>query len=100
MIFGGVTGLADSCIENVIRMREAGIISDITMIRTPMMSQIQLIVDSCDFSYNAEISVIEVLACNALKKDKIYNIILMVEMGDLREEIMPNNLEKNFKRIV
>ena len=52
MISGGVTGLADSRIENVIRMREAGVISDITMIRTPMMSQIQLIVDSCDFSYN------------------------------------------------
>jgi len=54
IISGGVTGLADSRIENVTRMREAGIISDITMIRTPMKSQIQLIVDSCDFSYNTK----------------------------------------------
>lgn len=100
IISGGVTGLADSRIENVTRMREAGIISDITMIRTPMKSQIQLIVDSCDFSYNTEISVIEALACNALKKSKIHNIVLMVEMGDLREGIMPNDLEEYFKRIV
>jgi len=100
IIAGGVTGLADSRIENVIRMREAGIISDITMIRTPMSSQIQLIVDSCNFSYNTEISVIEALACTALKKGKIHNIVLMVEMGDLREGIMPSDLENTFKRIV
>ena len=96
IIAGGVTGLADSRIENVIRMREAGIISDITMIRTPMSSQIQLIVDSCNFSYNTEISVIEALACTALKKGKIHNIVLMVEMGDLREGIMPSDLENTF----
>ena len=65
-----------------------------------MSSQIQLIVDSCNFSYNTEISVIEALACTALKKGKIHNIVLMVEMGDLREGIMPSDLENAFKRIV
>ena len=99
IIAGGVIGLADARIENVIRMRRAGINSDITMIRTPMASQIELILDNCNTSYNTEMSIIEKLANAAQKKNRTHNIILMVEMGDLREGILPKDLEKIVKKV-
>tara|TARA_B100001093_G_scaffold392049_1_gene378540 strand:- start:173 stop:1213 length:1041 start_codon:yes stop_codon:yes gene_type:complete len=99
IIAGGVNGLADARIENVVRMRRAGINSEITMIRTPMASQIELILDNCNASFNTEISIIEKLANAAQKKYKTHNIILMVEMGDLREGILPKDLERIVKKV-
>jgi predicted amino acid racemase len=40
MLDGGVAGLADARIANVVRMRTAGITCPISMIRAPMVSEI------------------------------------------------------------
>ncbi len=92
MLAGGATGLAESRITNVANLRSAGITCAISMIRTPMLSQVDQIVQSCDTSYNTEIDVISGLASAARRRDKVHNIMLMVEMGDMREGIMPENL--------
>lgn len=92
MLDGGATGLADSRITNARRLRDAGIKCPITMIRTPMLSQVEQVVQSCETSYNTEIDVIARLA-TARRTKAVHNIILMVEMGDMREGIMPKDLE-------
>ena len=92
MLDGGVAGLADAHIENVERMRRAGITSAICLIRTPMISQAERVVAACNASYNTELDVIYRLAQWALRANAVHDIILMVEMGDLREGIMPRDL--------
>lgn len=92
MLDGGAVGLAESRIGNVRRMRDAGINCPISMIRTPMLSQLDEIVSNCETSYNTEISAISGLAAAAIRVGTIHNIILMVEMGDMREGIMPEHL--------
>jgi len=92
MLNGGVTGLAEARLRNVLRLRKAGITSPITLIRTPMLSQADDVVQVCTASYNTEIAVIAALAAAAIRQNKVHNIILMVEMGDLREGIMPQDL--------
>ena len=89
---GGAVGLADARLSNVQRLRKAGIACPVTLIRTPMLSQADQVVHSCETSYNTEIAVIAALAAAALRQNRVHGIILMVEMGDLREGIMPHDL--------
>lgn len=93
MLDGGATDLADARVSNVERLREAGFTCPIAMIRTPMLSQVDRIVHSCDTSYNTEINVIKRLAAAAVLRQTVHNVILMVEMGDMREGILPENLK-------
>ncbi len=93
MLAGGATELAEARVANVERLRRAGIKCPISMIRTPMLSQVDQIVRICETSYNTEIDVIERLAAAARKIKTIHNIVLMVEMGDMREGVMPKDLE-------
>ena len=92
MLDGGAAGLADARISNVQRLRAAGMTDSITLIRTPMLSQADQVVQSCETSYNTEISVISALAAAAIRKGTVHGIVLMVEMGDQRDGIRPENL--------
>ncbi|WP_435659613.1 alanine/ornithine racemase family PLP-dependent enzyme [Leisingera caerulea] len=92
MLSGGATGLADARVANVERMRKAGITCPVLMIRTPMLSQVERVVSSCEASCNTEAGIIASLAAAALRQGTNHGVILMVEMGDLREGIMPEDL--------
>lgn len=100
MLDGGAVGLAESRISNVERLRNAGISCPITLIRPPMMSQLARVVDSCSASYNTEIEAIKILGAIAQEKGKIHNIALLVEMGDLRDGILPGDLNAFAEELV
>ena len=91
MIQGGVKLIADSRIENIIRMRNAGISIPFVLLRTPL-SQAESIVENVDVSLNTEIETLKKLSYHAKEQNKIHQVIIMVEMGDLREGVMPCNL--------
>lgn len=92
MLAGGIRGLGDSRIENIERMRRAGITAPMTLIRSPMIGQVALVVEHADASLNSEIEVIERLSAAAVTSRRTHGIVLMVELGDLREGIMPGDL--------
>ncbi|ASP20513.1 alanine racemase [Antarctobacter heliothermus] len=92
MLDGGAVGLADARISNVQRLRAAGMTGPITLIRSPMLSQADQVVQSCEESYNTEILVISALAAAAIRNGSVHGVVLMVEMGDLRDGISPENL--------
>jgi predicted amino acid racemase len=100
MLDGGAVGLADARISNVQRLRKAGMTCPVTLIRTPMLSQADQVVQFCEASYNTEIVVIAALADAAIRKNTVHGIILMVEMGDLREGILPENLAKIAQQVM
>jgi ornithine racemase len=94
LVENGVTAIGDSRIENIRLMREAGIKAEYTLIRSPMVSQASLVVEYADISLNTELSVIKSLSSHAIETGKLHKIILMVELGDMREGIMPGELRK------
>ncbi|WP_316298374.1 alanine racemase [Aliisedimentitalea sp. MJ-SS2] len=100
MLDGGAEGLADARLSNVERLRKAGVTCPITLIRTPMLSQADRVVHFCDASYNTEIAVIAALAAAAIRKGTVHGIILMVEMGDQREGVLPENLGTCAQQVV
>jgi len=92
MLDGGAEGLADSRVSNLLRLNKSGIDCSKSLIRTPILSQTDQIIQTCDTSFNSEIDVIAKLS-KAARRFKIkHGVILMVEMGDMREGIMPENL--------
>jgi len=93
LLKAGVRTLGDSRIENIETMRRAGVPSSMTLIRSPMMSQTDRVVALTDISFNTELTVIRKLSSAARKAKRTHGIVLMVELGDLREGIMPADLE-------
>jgi predicted amino acid racemase len=57
-----------------------------------MLSQAKRVVRHADVSCNTEIVVIRKLSLEAQKAGRSHGVILMVELGDLREGIMPDDL--------
>ncbi|MDF1736911.1 MAG: alanine/ornithine racemase family PLP-dependent enzyme [Minwuia sp.] len=89
---GGATGLAEARIANVARLLGGGMTCPIAMIRSPMMSQAEQVSGQCVTSYNTEMDIILCLAAAARRSGKVHGVVLMVEMGDCREGIMPADL--------
>lgn len=92
MLDGGAAGLADARVSHVKKLRNAGIKGSVTMLRTPMLSELEQIVLGCETSYNTELAVIAGLAAAAVQAKTVHKVILMVEMGDMREGVMPDQL--------
>jgi predicted amino acid racemase len=100
LLAAGVTGLGDSRTENVERLRRAGITAPVTLIRSPMISQVDRVVAAADTSLNSEIDVIERLSEAARRQRREHGVILMVELGDLREGVMPADLHATVRRVL
>jgi predicted amino acid racemase len=93
LLNSGIRSFGDSRIANIQKMREAGLEAQFILIRTPMPSEIEQVVEFADVSLNTEISVIRLLARQASKRGKNQRIVLMIELGDLREGILPSDVE-------
>ena len=98
LLAAGVSDLADSRIDNIQTMRRAKIDDRMTLIRSPMKSQAALVVTNANTSMNTELDVISELSKAAKMKGMIHGILLMVELGDLREGILPADLESVVRR--
>ncbi|MGB3310206.1 MAG: alanine/ornithine racemase family PLP-dependent enzyme [Nodosilinea sp.] len=96
MIRGGVKFIADSRIENIQKMKRAGVLTQFVLLRTAL-SQAEAVVKDVDISLNTELEIIKELSHYAKIYDKIHRIIVMVELGDLREGILPCDLSNFVK---
>ncbi len=100
LVKSGIKILADSRIENIRRMRNAGVQAQFLLLRTPCMSQAETVVKYADISLNTELAVIKRLSKYAIDCDRSHKIILMVELGDLREGLMPSDLENTVQQVL
>ena len=91
MIQGGVKFIADSRIENILRMKNAGISIPFVLLRTPL-SQAESIVENVDISLNTEMETLKKLSYHAKTQNKTHQVIIMVELGDLREGVLLSDL--------
>jgi ornithine racemase len=93
MIQGGVKFIADSRIENIQRMKKADLSAQFVLLRTAF-SQAEIVVVNADISLNTEIATIAQLSYYATMHNRTHQIIVMVELGDLREGVLPKDLSQ------
>jgi ornithine racemase len=90
----GVTTVGDSRLENLAIIR--GVIperdSGIWYLRIPTLSAVGDVIRYSQVSLNSEISVIRALNDEAKRTDCQHKVIIMIELGDLREGILPGSL--------
>lgn len=91
MIQGGVKFIADSRLENIQRMKNAGVSTQFVLLRTAL-SQAEAVVKSVDISLNTEVETLKALSDCAKAHNKPHQVIIMVELGDLREGVLPCDL--------
>lgn len=77
--------LADSRIQNI--QTYAGRGKETVLLRLPQVCEIPEVVRWADISFNSEMETIRLLNEEALKQHKIHRIVLMIDLGDLREGI-------------
>lgn len=88
---GGIKYIADSRIENLEKLSHIDLPK--VLLRLPMISGADEVVQWADISLNSELKTIEALNIAAMAKKKIHRIILMIDLGDLREGILPEQLD-------
>jgi ornithine racemase len=81
----GVDFIASSRLEQIQGCIDYGIKADYMLIRVPMLSEIEEVVRITDISLNSEMEVLKALNKEALKQGKIHKVIIMIDLGDLRE---------------
>lgn len=88
----GAKEIHDSRISNLKIVKEIAPEIQTVYIKPPAKRSITKIVKFADVSFNTEIETIKMLSEEAKKQHKIHKIIIMIEMGDLREGVMGEDL--------
>jgi len=99
MIQGGVKFIADSRLANIQKMKCAGIATRFVLLRTAI-SQAEAVILDVDISLNTELATVRMLSHYANLHHKLHQIIVMVELGDLREGIMPGDLAQFVQQVL
>jgi len=100
LVGAGVLTLGDSRIENLERLRRADVPATLALLRSPMLSQLDRVVRHADLSFNTEPEVVAGLSAAARDQATTHGVVLMVELGDLREGILPADLADAVREIL
>jgi len=92
MIEGGVINIGSSRLEQLKNMKEFFPELETLLLRIPMMSEIEDLVEYCDISLNSNRETLDIIDQEAKKRKKKHRVILMRDLGDLREGVF--NLEE------
>lgn len=85
LLDGGVTELASSRIEQIMRCRQAGVPGPYLLLRIPGRSELPDLVRWCDRSLQSEEFTLWALEAECARQGKEHSVILMTDLGDLRE---------------
>lgn len=95
----GVTSIADSRLQNLRDLAGSDLDFERWFLRPPSQSQLEEVVQLTDVSLNTELGTVKKLNEAAMEQDRVHRVILMIELGDLREGILPGALVKLYNEI-
>jgi predicted amino acid racemase len=93
MLAGGAMLLAESRLGNMRRLRAAGVQAGLVLLRLPRLSEARDIVRLAQISLNSELYAVHALSDAAEEQGIKHQVILMLETGDRREGVMPEDAE-------
>ncbi|MFC4740407.1 alanine/ornithine racemase family PLP-dependent enzyme [Flavobacterium ponti] len=95
----GVMEMHDSRISNLKKIKKLNPNIQTVYIKPPSRLNIEKIVKYADVSFNTEIYTIKLLSEEAKKQNKVHKIIIMIEMGDLREGVLGEELMSFYEQV-
>lgn len=93
LVEAGFKQLADSRLENLAGLRKRFAHSvELVLLRLPMLSQCSTVPLFCDISLNSELSTLAMMENYVRESSASHRVILMVDLGDLREGFWPDEM--------
>lgn len=96
----GIKEIHDSRISNLQIVKSLDPSIQRVYIKPPAKRSIRRIVKYADVSFNTELQTIQWLSEEAVAQNKTHKIIIMIEMGDLREGVLGEELLNFYKEIL
>ena len=99
----GIRTLASSRLGQLRALRGAGIDCERFLIRVPMLTELGEVAELADMSLHSEVGTLRALNAECTRQGKRHKVILMVDLGDLREgfwsreELVDAALEVEYK---
>jgi len=84
----GIKQYSDSRISNLKMIKNLDPNAQTIYIKPPAKGVIEEVVTYADISMNTDFHTIEMLSTEAVKQNKIHKIIIMIDLGELREGVM------------
>ncbi|SNR80467.1 alanine racemase [Lutibacter flavus] len=91
--------VCDARLSNLKKIKSINPKKETVYIKPPAKRSIAKVVKYADVSFNTEYTTIKWLSEEAVKQEKIHRIIIMIELGDLREGILGEHLMAFYKKV-
>jgi predicted amino acid racemase len=95
----GIHSMGDSRLENLQIIERIHPEFESWYLRVPDLTSVSDVIRLTDVSLNSEIKVIEALNEEAREQDRVHGVVIMIELGDLREGILPGSLIDFYKHV-
>ena len=95
----GVGEVHDSRISNLKVVKNIDPDTVTIYIKPPPKDTIPDLIKYADISLNTELSTMHELSEEAVRQDKVHKVIIMIEMGDLREGVMRDDLVDFYEKV-
>lgn len=100
MLDGGIKILADSRLQNLRRLRQELGGVRLMHLRIPMPSEVPDLVSVADYILISDAWIGELISKAALRLGKKQKVLLMIDLGDLREGVLPQNTFKVIEQLI
>lgn len=95
----GIGEMHDSRISNLRKIKEIDPEVLTIYIKPPPRDIIESVVKYADASLNTELTTLHALSEEAQRQNKVHKVIVMIEMGDLREGVMREDLINFYEKV-
>jgi predicted amino acid racemase len=95
----GIGEVHDSRISNLQVIKEIDPDTITIYIKPPPKDAIPDVIRYADISLNTELSTLHELSDEAVRQDRLHKVIIMIEMGDLREGVMREDLLNFYEKV-
>lgn len=91
--------VCDSRLDNLKQIKKIDPNVQTVFIKPPPKRSIKTVVKYADVSFNSESKIIEMLSAEAVRQGKTHKVVIMIELGDLREGIMGETLVGFYEKV-
>lgn len=95
----GIKELMDSRISNLKTIKRLDPETRTIYIKPPPRRSIRSVVKYADVSLNSDLETLKLISKEAVRQGKIHEVIIMIEMGELREGVMGDNLVDFYEKV-
>lgn len=95
----GATEFMDSRISNLVRIKKLNPDATTVYIKPPPRKSLRTIVKYADVSFNSDLETMKLISEEAGRLNKVHRVIIMIEMGDLREGVLGENLVSFYEKV-